>query len=344
MNELQLQKPILIGGSGSSGSTLLATILDRHPEIACGPEMSFFNKHPIYGPYFVFQRKLPVWLKKGLSTDGYFPYYGFLLGREHYCLTEDLVIRWSTESNSLMGFVSLLQSHYLAHRGKTYFAENTPSNVYCFHEFVNVFPNCRLVHIVRDGRDVVCSLRKRGFPLFQASSEWLYNTAAGFVCRTLPQYLEIRYEDLVSNPEHVIKKVCDHIGVEFVPSMLEASTQGSSKSGLSSWYNSPSGPISTKSVGRYRQELVGSDLAYFYHVRLTSSGVRRLGAGEQMKPFSSFDLLRQLGYASTEELLDKPISISYRTLSWILDHLQRNIHSLRRGEGVRPLLTRINLL
>ena len=35
----------LIGGCGSSGTTLLIHLLSRHPEIVSGPEMKFFN-HP----------------------------------------------------------------------------------------------------------------------------------------------------------------------------------------------------------------------------------------------------------------------------------------------------------
>ena len=45
---MSCRNPIIIGGSGSSGSSLLATILNRHPEVAVGPELSLFNKPVLY--------------------------------------------------------------------------------------------------------------------------------------------------------------------------------------------------------------------------------------------------------------------------------------------------------
>lgn len=44
---MSLRCPVLIRRSGNNGTALLAAILDSHPEIACGGEMSSFNKRSV---------------------------------------------------------------------------------------------------------------------------------------------------------------------------------------------------------------------------------------------------------------------------------------------------------
>src|SRR3972149_6035587 len=67
----RLESPIFVGGAGSSGSSLLAVLLNRHPKVYCGAEASLFNKAAILGDFDVLKRKLAAWLKNGLPTDGF---------------------------------------------------------------------------------------------------------------------------------------------------------------------------------------------------------------------------------------------------------------------------------
>ena len=43
-----MKKPIFLGGCGSSGTTLLRKMLNAHPRIACGPEMSVFDRPKMF--------------------------------------------------------------------------------------------------------------------------------------------------------------------------------------------------------------------------------------------------------------------------------------------------------
>lgn len=339
MQNLRLGSPVLIGGSGSSGSTLLASILDSHPEIACAPEMSFFNKKVIYDRYRDFETNLPQWLEKGVPTDGYSLYPGFLLGRECYELKKPQLIAWSGEGGGIKEFMRSLQSHILQRTGTTVFAEKTPSNCYCFGEFLEIFPDAKLLHIVRDGRDVVCSLMKRGMSLFRATSLWLYNTSAGVVHRGRPQYFELSYEELVSAPEETIQQVCDHVRVEFLPGMLDRDSPSSTaRNGISSWKNSPTGPITTESVGRFEEELDDSDLARFYNVRLTSWGASKLGISGVTTTASVMASLQYPGSPPS----DSGFAL-HAVREVVADQLRRNKRSLRGGWGIRPPLTWIDL-
>jgi hypothetical protein len=331
------ERPTLIGGSGSSGSTLLAVILDRHPQITCGPEMSLFNKRVLYGDYELVRARFRTWLRRGVSTDGYSALPRVLRMRQRDGLSEDLLCEMVDASRDLREFVIHLQRHCTERRGKRYFAEKTPSNVYCFGEFARLFPGCRLIHVIRDGRDVVCSLRKRGLSLFEGASMWLYNVAAGMASRHLPQYLEVRYEDLVTDPRQVVPGICEHIGVEYSDRMLEGRedhAEGAVR--VKSWESSPADRISTRSVGRYVRDLSGADLACLYRTQLSDEGARRLGT----RRYTAADLLEILGYGrAPEPVPDVPLgSVLYYSAR---DRIVRRLLYLSALEGMKPTLTRI---
>lgn len=343
MNDSLLNSPILVGGSGSSGSTLLAALLDNHPDIVCGPEMSFFSKADIYGDFATFRRNLPKYLEKGVPTRGYLPAVRMLRRKEFYGFSAEDMIQWASESTDLQAFVIRMQQHVLELKEKKRFAEKTPLNSYCFRQFSEVFPEAKIVHITRDGRDVACSLMKRGYSMFQATSRWLCETSAGLACRDLPGYYELRYEDLVREPERIVRGVCEHIGAEFSPQMLERDSGNNAggsdaktwqRPGQETWQNSPrKSPISAKSVGRYKKDLTGEQSRQFYGVSLTRAGAERFG----FRPVSTADVLRELGHEVPEVSVGGyPLSAMGQV---VRDYLWRTKTLLPFGRLAGPMLT-----
>jgi hypothetical protein len=81
------------------------------------------------------------------------------------------------------------------------------------------------LHLVRDPRDVAPSVVQKGWAgnVYHASEWW---TEAERCWDTLcerahsEQLLEIRYEELVTEPERELTRICEFIGLEFDPSML----------------------------------------------------------------------------------------------------------------------------
>jgi Sulfotransferase family len=153
--------------------------------------------------------------------------------------------------------------------------EQTPEMSFVVRAIPLAYPEARVVHIVRDGRDVVCSLLEKpwlrreqvqvddaGVPYgayarfwvepgraaeFESASDarraaWVwrsYVTAA----RTAESTLEVRYEDLAADPVAVAGQLADPLGVRVEP--LTAAL----------------GRAHTSSVGRYRADLSAEQLA-----------------------------------------------------------------------------------
>lgn len=336
MGSVLQESPILVGGSGSTGSTLLAVILDSHPDVFCGHEISFFSKPVIYNDYDLFRDKLSVWLRRGVLTDGYL-LDGAFLSLECYEIDRVQLVKWANQAQDVREFVTALQARILRNREKRVWIEKTPSNVYCFREFLEAFPRGKVVHITRDGRDVTCSLMARGYSMFRATSRWLYDTSAGLACRDIPQYFEIRYEDLVANPVSAMQGLCAHIGIDYAPSMLNRKSPDSKTRGarMPSWRSSPvQDSINSRSIGRYREDFNDFHRSIFYNVRLTEYAAERLGTGV----LNTLDILEALGYSSS---IPNNISRSlFRSrMEAISEYVRRTQVSLRHDRRLSPLLT-----
>jgi hypothetical protein len=180
------QRPIFMVGCPSSGTTLLQSILEAHPNISCGQETDFLVscRSIVEGQYW-----------KKLQD------YGF---EQKY---------WYEKVAELFhGF----KADYAEKQGKTRWADKSPC--YTPHlDFIHaLFPNCQFVHIIRDGRDVVSSHQRRwGYKsAIKAIYIWKqYVKSAREFGKTLPanQYFEFRYEDLVSDPESTTKAIFDYL-------------------------------------------------------------------------------------------------------------------------------------
>ena len=262
--------PIFVGGAGRSGTTLLRVILDSHPNIACGPELK------------VTPMIAEMW--HGFQT-------AHLPPLKEYLLTPD-------DINGIFGrlILSLLEK-YRDNSGKARVAEKSPNNVFFFQHLSHIFPESPLVHVIRDGRDVVCSLLtmnwidpKTGQPIEytrdprKAAQYWASAIAAG---RTVAErasaaqrYMELRYEDIVTRTEPTLRRLFAHLGEPWDPAVLDFHTTERNLAGESS-AEQVSRPLYTASIGRWKENL---DLA-----------------GKQAVKEVAGDLLIQLGYAADND-------------------------------------------
>jgi hypothetical protein len=167
LNMKSKKSPIVIGGCGRSGTTLLLSILGAHPNIlAFEDELYAFYPLPFRLP------KLFAEISKRENKNWQ---------------------RW---------------------------CEKTPKNVRVFSEIHNVFEgDVRLIHIVRDGRAVVCSHHPNDASRYYISPErWVADVSAGLEFGD--EALLVQYEDLVSEPEKTLKTVCEFVDEEFDERML----------------------------------------------------------------------------------------------------------------------------
>jgi hypothetical protein len=250
---------IIVGGSARSGTTLVRKLLDQHPDIMCGPETSLLLPSPIN--------------PDGLALD--------------YGLDADRIRAWRRDCPSQVRFVETFMHAAQERRGKRRWGEKTPLNVSHLDWILPRFPEARFVHVIRDGRDAVCSMRSHGIrrlvdgrwvktprarTIEECAISWRRRVAEGIQHRGHPRYRELRYEDLVRSPRDTLATLFEFVGEEPVRLGDQPPAEGESAVGDLA--------ISASSLGRWRRDLTTDE--------------------QQMVRQIAGELLEELGYTAAD--------------------------------------------
>jgi|GEM_PF-578410 len=213
--------PIIIVGVPRSGTTLLRTMLDAHPSIACGPETPWLAEHQ------------PATLL-GLVRAMRDPEHGYC---KSYHQSPEVL------HQAARNFLDDVMLAYARARDKTRWAEKTPNNLLHLDALHQLLPDAKWVWITRDALDVaqstasVAAHRKGIAPVYENT---LRLTPSQSVCST-PLAATLRwinwnrriegflsnkpfhhliYESLVCAPQTELRRLCEFIEEPFDASML----------------------------------------------------------------------------------------------------------------------------
>jgi len=159
---------------------------------------------------------------------------------------------------------------------KKIFAEKCPRNSLRVPYIRRIFPEVKLIHVVRDGRDVTCSLRpglENGWrharpPNWQQLAREPLVTRCAKAWRDIVSialddlaeipHFQLRYEDLLSSPLAKGRELCEYLGVPPSRSMdafaknIQDPTQGSYHAKFqSNWYRDDH----RTRIGRWKENL-----------------------------------------------------------------------------------------
>lgn len=137
---------------------------------------------------------------------------------------------------------SLVALRLAREHGKRIVVEQTPRNIFYARRLLEIYEDSRVVELVRDPRAVLYSQRQRwkmqflgawkvplreslrvaaNYHAITMSRLWVEAAKAGQALTQHPRVKRLRYEDLVSKPEEMLKDVCSFLGVDFQPAVLQ---------------------------------------------------------------------------------------------------------------------------
>jgi|GEM_PF-1676200 len=305
----------------SSGSTALSHSLDRHPDIACGAELFLFCHRLLHTDYRQFRTRARLTRLIGLSNLPFSTNRSLFRHLRDFGLTKSQFWGWAREADSLPDLARRMHDHVRHLSGKQNWVEKTPWNIFAIPSFLESFPEARVIHLVRDPRDVILSLcrRSRDKDPLRAAQHWFTAVAAAQSSRNHDRVLEVRYEDLCHDSDRELARICAFLGVNFDPAYFRDDTHASRGlhrwSGYTAWTSRPDAGFSEVSVGRYRTASI--DWSPFSALRLTGPFAAAVGT----RPWTLPDLARSYGY----ELADAGQDGEFIPL-----HLPRPLDPLRR--------------
>jgi hypothetical protein len=116
---------------------------------------------------------------------------------------------------------------YAAREGKPRWGDKSPPYTWKARRIQSGLPEAHFIHLIRDGRDVALSLSEVSWgpgDLQEAADKWVeeLGRARRRARRLRPgTYLEVRYEDLVADPEPLLRRVAEFVRLPWDPGMLD---------------------------------------------------------------------------------------------------------------------------
>lgn len=214
----QSNTPFFIVGCGRSGTTLLRTLLNGHPEIGVPQESLFITDYLRAGESVGLASLLRMLIREPeLEEWGIHP------------SIEDL-----DGCNTAAEAIDRLHRIYLDGKGKQRWGQKTPRFVRYVELLRHHFPGARFIHLVRDPRAVVSSLISSDVHRSNAlygSKRWLNDVSAGIEAeKKYPQeFVRVRYEDLVTEVESTLHRLASFLAFTYDPAMVAAAAQGASE-------------------------------------------------------------------------------------------------------------------
>jgi hypothetical protein len=127
---------------------------------------------------------------------------------------------------SLADGLRVFYRRYAALHGKTRWGDKTPPYRAIMVEIAQLLPEAYFIHLIRDGRDAALSYRGLWFgPGDEIDAQarfWMEQVLfARQQAASVPNYTEVRFEDLVTDPEAVLQGICAHLNVSYHAQMLD---------------------------------------------------------------------------------------------------------------------------
>ena len=287
--------PIYLAGIERSGTSLMYALLASHPNIAMTRRTNlwtYFNNQ--YGDLNKAEN-----LQRCLSIMSQYKRL-----RAIQIDTERVRREFYQGEKTYARLFTLIEGHFAERLGKSRWGDKSLNTERYMDDIFDAFPSAKIIHMMRDPRDRYASAKTRWTDMKgrvgAGTAMWLESVKlARRGQRKYPnQYMVVRYEDLVAQPEPMLRKICEFLGEEYVPEMLTmiGAPTHLNKGSNSSYGKREVGKITTDSIARYRQVLSPHEIKY-------------------MQDFCK-DGMRQFGYALDDIRLSPRDWLSYLFADW----------------------------
>lgn len=204
---------LCIGGSSSTGSSLLLQLLNRHKKIIGGPESSLFARPQFYNDWNKYKGRINTSQFSFLRNHGWHRDNGVNIPYQKlgisYVELKDLILKQTSFEKFLLELTSIIN----ANNNTLWWAEKTPANSLLFHQHLQMEIPLTCILTIRDPFEAIASMVIRGFSPVYATALFLINTGFGIVS-SKDHFMSIKYEDLTSAYELTCSAIAKFLGLD----------------------------------------------------------------------------------------------------------------------------------
>lgn len=266
-------------GNPRSGTSLLRLILNSHSALSVPPECGFLLW--LYSKY-------KDWNLNCLENDTLFFFIDDLIASkkfETWNIEKKQILELIIESKP-SNYEQLAHCVYLVYAKSTqkvpmFFGDKNNYYIHYLADLDRVYENKIIIHIVRDGRDVVTSYRgikklseslkylpQLTTDIEEIAKEWNDNNLNIYQHYQLNKnYIIIKYEDLLIDTISVLQKILNKFDLEFEKQMLSYYTDNKQNSvepkETLAWKLKTLEPIDKSNIGKYKSELTEVEVDNF---------------------------------------------------------------------------------
>lgn len=264
-------QPFFILGSGRNGSTLLSMILNGHSKIFISNEQFALHYAAIRFQLYNFL----IWRDLVKLVIG-----EFADSKNNQAWNTNFNVLYSRLYNlpkaerSFQKIIDEIIKEVALQNGESFciWGDKSPPTTQFLQYIYRIYPKSKYIFLIRDGRDVASSYREGGQELFGALShlehaaatwkksinqwDWLKKRV------TSKQLWEVRYEDLVENPENTIKNLLTFLELPIENGMLNFGPMVKKRWVLDiPFHQGLAQPINNNSIGKWKENLTDEDLS-----------------------------------------------------------------------------------
>ena len=210
---------VLVSGTMRGGSSLVSNVLNAHSEImVLGEYVHFFRF--IYDCYNPLNRKS---IGKMLDEMHARLFYRYKVSIDKNSILKDI----DTNGYTYTSVYDSITRYYSKKLGKQIAGEDAALNWTTIPDYLKLFPDAKVIQIIRDPRSVLASWHKASYQkvnYLDAIFNCIDNMdKCSYYSKVFPNttYIYVKYEDIINNPEKVARRFCELIGIEFESIMIK---------------------------------------------------------------------------------------------------------------------------
>jgi len=281
-------------GRPRSGTTLLQTLMDAHPNVIIPPESAVIKE--CYERF----KSVDHW-----DDERLIELINFLFDIRKFNvwnINKDTLAKTLLQNSGKYNFGTIIRIIYCQYQSsyiKTVvqvFGDKNPRYSKYPLEFKKIFPEAKFIHVVRDYRDHILSMKRvkllnGNLPLisflWRKSQKDIFN-----LIKSYPEHvLSLKYEDFVENPHKYLLQICDFLEIDFERTVLDYREQKDeiTKKDLlktnESFHGNLFKPITSENVEKWKSKMNVKDIKradYYVGKYAELSGYKRQYTNRQL--------------------------------------------------------------